>query len=40
MLQKDIENAGDGVRPVNRGCAVFEDVDVIDERPWNQIEIN
>jgi hypothetical protein len=37
VLEKDIENAADCVRSVNSGSAIFQNVDVIDDRERNQV---
>ena len=39
-LEDQIEYAGDGVRSVLRGSAVAEDLDVVDRRRRNGIEID
>ena len=40
LLQDDVDDAGDGVRAVDRGRAVLDDVDVIDHLKRNLVQVD
>src|SRR4029077_15549903 len=38
--QKEVNHAGDRVGAVYGGGAIFQDIDVIDHRKWNQVNVH
>src|SRR5207237_2218041 len=38
--QKEVDHAGDRVGAVDRRGAILQDVDVIDHRKWNQVNVH
>src|SRR5438552_11917148 len=40
VFQKDIEHTGDRIGAVNGRSAILENVDVIDHRKWNEIDVH